>query len=132
MGAICFRTRGPDAGVRGALPLPLATSCDCRRGTGRRPAQPCAGNQIQVQISRAKAWAPPSSTCATRAVRRQISLTLDQPGQRQRGRWRTQLGVEQGNALGLMDTLALGLTTSRDTNASTPPYPSRGGLTPCR
>ncbi len=76
------------------------------------------GNNVQVQIQ-------PGNAVGGSVVRfqntpgahRQFMLSLDNQGGAATGRWRTQATVEQGNALGLMETLSLGLTTSRDTNA---------------
>jgi len=47
----------------------------------------------------------------------QYSLTVDRNGPSSTGRLRVQGGWEQGNILGLMESLSLGLTTARDTNA---------------
>lgn len=76
------------------------------------------GTNVQVQIQ-------PGQQVGGSIVRlqntpgaaRQFMLSLDSQGGAATGRWRTQASVEQGNALGLMETLSLGLTTSRDTNA---------------
>lgn len=48
---------------------------------------------------------------------RNYSLSIDNQGASGTGRQRIQLGVEQGDALGLMESLSLGLVTSTETNA---------------
>ena len=48
---------------------------------------------------------------------RQYSVSADNQGSASTGRLRLQAGVEQGNGLGLMETVSLGLTSSKDTNA---------------
>jgi hemolysin activation/secretion protein len=48
---------------------------------------------------------------------RNYSLSTDNQGSAGTGRVRIQAGLEQGNALGLMESLSLGLATSAETNA---------------
>lgn len=48
---------------------------------------------------------------------RTYSLSTDNQGSATTGRLRVQAGMEQGNALGLMESLSLGLVTSAETNA---------------
>ncbi len=48
---------------------------------------------------------------------RSYSASTDNQGSASTGRVRLQGGVDQGNALGLMESLSLGLVTSADTNA---------------
>ena len=48
---------------------------------------------------------------------RKYSVSADNQGSASTGRLRLQAGVEQGNGLGLMETMSLGLTSSKDTNA---------------
>lgn len=48
---------------------------------------------------------------------RNYNLGLDNQGSPGTGRMRVQMGAEQGNGLGLMEAISLGLTTSQETNA---------------
>jgi hemolysin activation/secretion protein len=48
---------------------------------------------------------------------RTYTLSVDNQGSADTGRQRVQAGMEQGNALGLMESMSLGLVTSTDTNA---------------
>ncbi|MDB5850749.1 MAG: Polypeptide-transport-associated domain protein ShlB-type, partial [Rhodoferax sp.] len=74
------------------------------------------GNQVQVQIQPGQEVGGSIVDFRnTPSAHRQYMLSLDNQGSPATGRWRTQGTVEQGNALGLMETFSLGLTTSRDT-----------------
>jgi len=76
------------------------------------------GNQIQVQIQPGQQVGGSIIELRNQATTaRQAMVSVDNQGSASSGRWRTQVSLEQGNALGLQDTLSLGLTTSRDTNA---------------
>lgn len=76
------------------------------------------GNQVQVQIQPAeRVGGSIVDFKNTPTASRQGTISLDNQGSPATGRWRSQATVEQGNALGFMESLSLGLTTSSDTNA---------------
>lgn len=75
-------------------------------------------NAVQVQIQPGEQ--PGGSVIDLRnkeGTPRQYSATADNQGSSGTGRFRIQTGVEQGNGLGLMESISLGLTSSTDTNA---------------
>lgn len=76
------------------------------------------GTQVQVQIQPGQQPGGSVIDLRSQAVGpRQTTVMLDNQGSASTGKWRTQVTLDYGNVLGLMDTLVMGLTTARDTNA---------------